>query len=54
MSSKIQKKRKTQRSWGLEVNTEATRILRTVGDEEAFYFYEAMWRRIENSTFDLS
>jgi len=42
MSSKNQKKRKTQKSRGLEVNTDATRILRTVRDEEAFYFYEAL------------
>jgi len=42
MRPKIQKKRKIQKSRGLEVNTEATRILRAVGDEEAFYFYEAI------------
>jgi len=41
MSSKNQKKRKTKKSRGLEVNTEATRVLRMVRDEEAFYFYEA-------------
>jgi len=42
MPPKIQKKRKTQKSRGLEVNAEATKILRTVRDEEAFYFYEAI------------
>jgi hypothetical protein len=41
MSSKNQKKRKTQKSRGLEADTEATRILRTVRDGEAFYFYQA-------------
>jgi len=41
MSLKNRKKRKTQKSQGLEVNMETTRILRTVRDEEAFYFYEA-------------
>jgi hypothetical protein len=41
MSSKNQKKKKTQKNQGLEVNLEATRILRTVRDDEAFYFYEA-------------
>jgi len=41
MPTRNQKKRKTQKSRGLEVNTEATRILRTVRNEEAFYFYEA-------------
>ena len=40
MSSKIQKKRRTQKSRRLEVNTEAIKILRMVKDEEAFYFYE--------------
>jgi len=42
MSPKIQKKRKTQKSRGLEVNAEAIRILRILRDEEAFYFYEAI------------
>jgi hypothetical protein len=39
MSHENQKKRKTRKSQGLEVNMDATRILRTVSDEEAFYFY---------------
>jgi len=34
------KKRKTQKKRSLEISTEATRILRTVNDEQAFYFYE--------------
>lgn len=40
MPTKIRRKRKTQKGQGLKVNTEAVRILRTVRDEEAFYFYE--------------
>ncbi len=40
MPTKIRGKRETQKGQGLKVNTEAVRILRTVRDEEAFYFYE--------------
>ena len=40
MPTKIWRKRKTQKDRGLKVNTEVVRILRTVKDEEAFYFYE--------------
>jgi len=40
MSMKMKNKRKTRKSRGLEVNTEAIKILRMVKDEEAFYFYE--------------
>ncbi len=40
MPTKIRGKRKIQKRRGLKVNTEAVRILRTVKDEEAFYFYE--------------
>jgi hypothetical protein len=40
MPTKIRRKRETQKGKGLKVNTEAVRILRTVSDEEAFYFYE--------------
>jgi putative component of toxin-antitoxin plasmid stabilization module len=40
MSTKSKKTRKIQKTKGLEVNTEAVRILRTLRDEEAFYFYE--------------
>lgn len=54
MSPKIQKKRKTQKSRGLEVDTEALRILRTVRDEEAFYFYEAVGKPTGESARDLS
>lgn len=54
MSLKIQKKRKAQKSPGLEVNTEAIRILRTVSDEEAFYFYEAVGKPTSESARSLS
>ena len=54
MSPKIQKKRKTQKSRGLEVDTEALRILRTVGDAEAFYFYEVVGKPTGESARGLS
>jgi hypothetical protein len=46
MSTKIKKKRETQKSRDLEVNTEAVKILRTLRDEEAFYFYEEIGKPI--------
>jgi len=54
MSPKIKKKRKTQKSRGLEANTEAVRILRTVRDEEAFYFYESFGKPTGESARSLS
>jgi hypothetical protein len=54
MSPKIRKKRKIQKSRGLEVNAEAMRILRTVRDEEAFYFYEAVGKPTGESARSLS
>ena len=42
MSSKIHRKRKTKKGRGLKVNADAVRILRTVRNDEAFYFYEAI------------
>jgi len=54
MSSKIQKKRRTQKSWGLEVNTEAIKILRMVKDEEAFCFYEDTGKPTGESAKSLS
>ena len=54
MSPKIQKKRKTQKSRGLEVNAEAIRILRILRDEEAFYFYEAIGKPTGESARSLS
>jgi len=54
MPPKIRKKRKIQKNRGLEVNTEAIRILRTVKDEEAFYFYEAIGKPTGESARSLS
>jgi len=54
MPPKIRKKRKTQESRDLEVNAEAIRILRTVKDEEAFYFYEAIGKPTGESARSLS
>jgi hypothetical protein len=54
MSPKIQKKRKTQKSRGLEVNAEAIRILRILRDEEAFYFYEAIGKPTGENAQSLS
>jgi hypothetical protein len=54
MPLKNQKKKKLQKSRDLEVNEEAVRILRTVRDEEAFYFYEALGKPIGESARSLS
>jgi quinol monooxygenase YgiN len=54
MPPKTKKKRKTQKSRGLEVNAEATKILRTVRDEEAFYFYEAIGKPTGENARNLS
>lgn len=54
MPPKIRKKRKIQKSRGLEVNAEATKILRTVRDEEAFYFYEAIGKPTGENARSLS
>jgi len=54
MPPKIRKKRKTKKSKGLEVNAEAIRILRTVKDEEAFYFYETIGKPTGESARSLS
>jgi len=54
MSPKIQRKRKPQKSRGLKVNTEGVRILRTVKDEEAFYFYEDIGKPTGESARSLS
>ena len=42
MSRKSPKKTRNQKSRGLEVDIDAVKILRTVNNEEAFYFYEAI------------
>ncbi len=54
MPLKIQKKKKLQKGRNLEVNEEAVRILRTVRDEEAFYFYEALGKPTGESARSLS
>jgi len=54
MSPKIKKKRKPRKSRSLKVNTEAMKILRTVGDEETFYFYEDLGRPTGESARSLS
>ena len=54
MSPKTKKKRKTQKSRGLEVNAEAIRILRILRDEEAFYFYEAIGKPTGENAQSLS
>jgi hypothetical protein len=48
------RKRKPQKSSGLEVNTEDVKILRTVGNEEAFYFYEDIGKPTGESARSLS
>jgi len=54
MPPKTKKKRKTQKRRGLEVSAEATKILRTMRDEEAFYFYEAIGKPTEENARSLS
>jgi hypothetical protein len=40
LSSKIEKKRKTQKRQPVEVSEGSVKILRALNDKEAFYFYE--------------
>ena len=54
MPLKIRKKKKPQKGSSLEVNKEAVRILRTVKDKEAFYFYEAIGKPTGESARSLS
>jgi hypothetical protein len=54
MPPKIRKKKKPQIGSGLEVDAEAVRILRTVGSEEAFYFYETVGKPTGESARSLS
>jgi len=54
MPSKSKKKKRVPKKRLLEVNLDATRILRTVGDQEAFYFYEAFGKPTGESTRSLS
>jgi hypothetical protein len=54
MSPKIEKISKTQKSRELEVSKEAMKILRTVRDGEAFYFYENIGKPTGESAKSLS
>jgi hypothetical protein len=54
MPPKIQKKKNLQKGRSPEVNEEAIKILRTVKDEEAFYFYEALGKPTGESAKSLS
>jgi hypothetical protein len=51
---KIRKKRKPQKNSVPEVNAETIKILRTVGNEEAFYFYEAIGKPTGENARSLS
>ena len=42
MSTKFRKKTTTRKSKNLEIDTKAVKILRSLSDEEAFYFYESI------------
>jgi hypothetical protein len=54
MSSKIEKKRKIQKRQHLEGNAEATKILRSLNQKEAFYFYEDIGKPTGESARSLS
>ncbi len=54
MPSKSDKRRKAKKKHDLEITVEADRILRTVGNEQAFYFYEAMGKPTGESAKSLS
>ena len=54
MPSKNKKKVKIRKSRQLEVNIDAARILRIVGDKEAFYFYETFGKPTGDSARSLS
>jgi hypothetical protein len=54
MPPKIRRKRKIQENRDLEVNAEAIKILRTVRDDEAFYFYKAIGKPTGESARSLS
>lgn len=53
MSTKNRKKRITAKRRGLEVNTGAIKILKTVGNEESFHFYEAVGKPIGENALGL-
>jgi len=54
MSPKDQKKMKTQKDQKIEVSEKAVRILRTLKNEEAFYFYENVGKPTGESAKSLS
>jgi hypothetical protein len=54
MPPKIGKKKKPQIGKDLEVNEQAVTILRTVGNKEAFYFYEGLGKPTGESAKSLS
>jgi len=54
MPLKTHKKRKTQEKRSLEIDKAAIRTLRTLKDEEAFYFYEAIGKPTGESARSLS
>jgi hypothetical protein len=54
MSSKTSRKRKIQKSLGLEVSNEAIRISRPLNENEAFYFYEDIGKPTGESARSLS
>jgi hypothetical protein len=54
MSLRTRKKRKIGKNSGPESETKAGRILRIVGNEEAFYFYESIGKPTGQSARSLS
>jgi len=54
LSSKIEKKRKTQKRQPVEVSEGSIKILRALSDKEAFYFYEAIGKPTGQSAKSLS
>jgi len=53
MSPRINKKGSTKRKKDLEIDQQNTKILRNVGDSEAFYFYESVGRPTGKSAKNL-
>jgi hypothetical protein len=54
MSSKGDKRRKAKKKHDSEITIGADRILRTLGNEQAFYFYEAIGKPTGESARSLS
>jgi hypothetical protein len=51
---KIMSSKNSKRAQGLKVDVEATKTLKTVGDQEAFYFYEAVGKPTGEKARNLS